>query len=154
MPAIDVYTEEQIAVAQATIQQITDSMMYPVEERWRSQDGNVRSEIHFNNTWEGIFFLECTRDLAVVLASTMLSLEPDDLTEADIADVVGEILNTIAGNLKCLLPVDTELTIPDTLTMPASAEADASWLTRCTEQSEIVLESELGRLRLSLWHCE
>jgi CheY-specific phosphatase CheX len=154
MSAIDVYAEEQIEVAQQTIFQIADSMLYPVAERWQSQDGNVRSEIHFVNKWKGIFFLECTRDLAVTLSSLMLDVEPSDLTEADIADVIGEILNTIAGNLKCLLPVDTELSIPKTLQMPASVEEDASWFTRCTEQSEIVLEGDLGRVRLSLWHCE
>jgi len=67
---------------------------------------------------------------------------------------MGEILNTIAGNLKCLLPSDTDLTIPFTLTLPEEQERVLDRVTRCTEQSEIVLEGELGRMKLSLWHCE
>jgi hypothetical protein len=154
MSAIDVYTEEQITVAQQTIFQISDSMMYPADERWRSEDGNIRSEIHFVNRWKGIYLLECTRPFAVSLASLMLSLEESDLTEVDIADVMGEILNTIAGNLKCLLPGETELSIPFTLTLPEEHERVMDRVTRCTEQSEIVLEGDLGRMKLSLWHCE
>ncbi len=154
MSAIDVYTEEQITVAQQTIFQISDVMMYPVDERWQSQDGNIRSEIHFDNRWKGIYLLECTRPMALALAGLMLSQDESDLTEADIDDVMGEILNTIAGNLKCLLPSDTDLTIPFTLTLPEEQERVLDRVTRCTEQSEIVLEGELGRMKLSLWHCE
>ena len=154
MSAIDVYTEEQITVAQQTIFQIADVMIYPVDERWQSEDGNVRSEIHFDNCWKGIYLLECTRPMALSLASLMLSQQESGLTEADIADVMGEILNTLAGNLKCLLPSDTDLTIPCTLTLPEERERVLDRVTRCTEQSEIVFASDLGRMKLSLWHCE
>jgi hypothetical protein len=83
----------------------------------------------------------------------MLSLEADEVSESDMTDVVGEILNTIAGNLKCLMPGDTELSVPSTWIvtgkMPCSCGAPAG----CKEQSEVLLEGDLGMLRLSLMHC-
>jgi Chemotaxis phosphatase CheX len=154
MSAINVYRDEQITVAQQTIYQISDSLMLPVEEKWQSQPGNVRSEIHFVNKWKGIYLMECTRPFAVSLASLMLSLDPAELSEDDISDVTGEILNTIAGNLKCLLPSDTELSIPDTSTLFTPDDFGYSYASVCVEQSEVSLESELGMLKLSLWHCE
>ena len=100
MSAIDVYRDEQITVAQQTIYQVSDTFMLPVEERWTSRTGNIRSEIHFVHRWTGVFRLECTRPLAMSLTSLMLSLDAGELSDEDIADVMGEILNTIAGNLK------------------------------------------------------
>jgi CheY-specific phosphatase CheX len=154
MSAINVYREEQITVAQQTIYQFSDSLMLPIEERWQSQLGNIRSEIHFVNDWKGIFLMECTRPFAISLASLMLSLEAGELSEEDIADVMGEILNTIAGNLKCLLPSETELSIPVTSTVSGPGDCDCEHTTGCMEQSEVSLECELGLLKLSLLHCK
>ncbi|MBB6146570.1 CheY-specific phosphatase CheX [Silvibacterium bohemicum] len=151
MSIFDVYREEQITVAQQTIYQMTDSFMLPVEERWQSREGNVRSEIRFAHQWQGVFLLECTRPFAVSLASLMLSTNRSDLSESDLTDVMGEVLNTIAGNLKCLLPADTELSIPVTTILPQNPHRTRSEPYK--EHSKIVLESELGQLKLSLMHC-
>jgi hypothetical protein len=153
MSAIDVYKDEQITVAQQTIYQISDTFMLPVEERWVSEAGNIRSEIHFVNRWAGVFLLECTRPLATSLTSLMLSADLDELSEADVNDVIGEVLNTIAGNLKCLLPGETELSIPITAAISGKDDCGCERVSGCREQSEIVLDCELGRLRLSLMHC-
>jgi hypothetical protein len=151
MSIFDVYREEQITVAQQTIYQMTDSFMLPSEEKWQSREGNVRSEIRFAHQWQGIFLLECTQPFAVSLASLMLSMDRSDLSNSDLTDVMGEVLNTIAGNLKCLLPADTELSIPVTTILPRKTPSTQP--EPCKEHSEIVLESELGQLKLSLMHC-
>lgn len=153
MSAINAYRDEQITVAQQTIYQFSDSLMVPVEERWESQTGNLRSEIHFVNRWKGIFLMECTRPFALSLSSFMLALDEEDLSEDDIADVIGEILNTIAGNLKCLLPSDTEMSVPATIIVSGPGDCDCAHTAGCIEQSEVSLECELGALKLSLLHC-
>jgi Chemotaxis phosphatase CheX len=153
MSAIDVYRDEQITVAQQTIYQVSDTFMLPVEERWSSRTGNIRSEIHFVHRWTGVFRLECTRPLAMSLTSLMLSLDAGELSEEDIADVMGEILNTIAGNLKCLLPGETDLSVPVTSIVSGPEDCGCDRTVGCTEQSDIVLEGDLGMLRLSLMHC-
>lgn len=153
MPAIDLYRDEQITVAQQAIYQISHMFMVPVEEGWAPRDGDVRSEIRFVNRWNGVFLLECSRALAAAFSSLMLSLEIDDVSDDDRKDVVGELLNTIAGNLKCLLPGETELSIP--VTSIVSGEADRGCVSgdEFVERSEVILDGGSGMLRLSLIHC-
>jgi len=153
MSAIDVYRDEQITVAQQAIYQISDMFMVPVEEGWAAKAGDVRSEIHIVHRWKGVFLLECSRALAATFSSLMLSLEIEEVSDEDMKDVVGELLNTIAGNLKCLLPGETELSIPVTSILSEKTDCGCVSANGCTEQSEVILDGDSGMLRLSLIHC-
>lgn len=46
------------------------------------------------------------------IAATMFKESPDDLSEEDIRDAVGEITNMVGGNLKGLGDGDSKLTLP------------------------------------------
>lgn len=153
MSVADVYREEQITVAQQAIYQITDIVLTPVEDGWSLHKGDICSEIRFAHLWRGTLRLECARNLAVVLSSLMLSLDTDKVSESDMVDVVGEILNTIAGNLKCLMPGDTELSVPSASVAKGKRSCICGAPDGCREQSEVLLEGDAGMLRLSLIHC-
>jgi len=153
MPAVELYRDEQIAMAQQAILQISDIWVEPTEEAWEPMPDDVCSEVSFVRDWHGRLLLECSRALSVVLATSMLMRPVEEIGEADVQDVVGELLNTIAGNLKCLLPADTELTIPLTGDRDKNPDGPLQAGASCVEEHGIVLACEIGAIRLSFWRC-
>lgn len=153
MPAVELYRDEQIAMAQQAILQISDIWVEPAEGQWEPMPDDVCSEVSFLHDWEGRLVLECSRPLAAVLATSMLMRPVEEIGETDVQDVVGELLNTVAGNLKCLLPADTELTIPLTGDRAKKPGGTVTAGATCQEDHGIVLACEIGAVRLSFWHC-
>jgi len=62
--------------------------------------------------WLGTVTVEVASTVAEQLTRTMLALEATALTDADIADAVGELVNMIGGNVKSLMPGPSTLTLP------------------------------------------
>ena len=50
------------------------------------------------------------------ITSILLDVEPDQVSEDDLADCVGEMANVIGGNLKSLLPGPSVLSLPIVMT--------------------------------------
>ncbi|RXS94998.1 chemotaxis protein CheX [Silvibacterium dinghuense] len=154
MQAVEMFRDEQIAMAQQAILQICDVWMDPAETGWTPTATDVCSEVRFLHDWEGRFSLECSRGLAEVLANAMLMRPMEEISESDVQDVIGELLNTIAGNLKCLLPADTELTIPETMERSRKPQSIGCSEDRCREERGIVLSCEIGVIRMAFSRCE
>ncbi|MFT4112083.1 chemotaxis protein CheX [Silvibacterium sp.] len=153
MPTVELYRDEQIAMAQQAILQISDIWVEPAEGEWEPLSDDLCSEVRFVHEWEGRLMLECSRPLAAVLSASMLMRPIEEIGDTDVQDVIGELLNTIAGNLKCLLPADTELTIPVTGDRAKRIEGTVLTGQVCQEDHGIVLACEIGAIRLSFWHC-
>jgi chemotaxis protein CheX len=86
------------------------------------QDANLRSDtlegptitaaVHIHGDFLGGVRLRSSRALIRRAAAVMFACDEDQLTEDDQRDVVGELTNVIAGNLKALVPGHSSISLP------------------------------------------
>jgi len=72
--------------------------------------GPVVGVIHLTGGWDGFVLTGFEPSLAQVVAARMLAIP--DPNDEDLRDAVGEIANILAGNLKCLIPESTAMSMP------------------------------------------
>lgn len=75
-------------------------------------DVAVTSCVQIVGDWEGAVTVSCSPGLATKLTCAMFQLEPDELSEDEIRDAMGEIANMIGGNVKGLAPGANTLSLP------------------------------------------
>ncbi len=63
-------------------------------------DQMVSSAISIGGPWSATVVLHCSRVLARNGAASVLGMEPAELEDADMLDIVGELANIIGGNVK------------------------------------------------------
>lgn len=68
--------------------------------------------VNIQGAWEGTVALECSEALARQLAATMFDLPAQAATVADTQDALGELTNMVGGNIKSLMPVPSQLSLP------------------------------------------
>lgn len=76
--------------------------------------GRVHASIAVTGGWSGRVTLDVSRTGADVLAARML--QADEVSEADVVDAVGELVNVIGGNVKGLLLEESTLGLPQVTT--------------------------------------
>lgn len=75
--------------------------------------GTWSSAVSVSGGWQGTITAELGAPAAVELATRMLALPPDEeVSEADIADAIGELVNVVGGNVKSLMPGPSQLSLP------------------------------------------
>lgn len=85
----------------------------PVETTDFDQGGEtLTAAIHISGAFHGGIRVECSRTLVRRAASQMFSLPEDNLTPEDERDVIGELTNVVAGNIKALIHGDNSLSLP------------------------------------------
>ena len=76
-------------------------------------DNLLTGRVRLTDTWEAIVTLRSSQPLARLIASRMFGADPDALSEADLHDAFGEIINIVAGNLKRLFLDNPKLSLPE-----------------------------------------
>lgn len=83
----------------------------------------VLASIAVTGGWSGHVTLDVSRNGADVLARRMLLA--DEVTEEDVVDAIGELVNVLGGNVKGLLLEESALGLPQVVTLPeAGARPD------------------------------
>ena len=72
----------------------------------------MTAAIHLSGDHRGGIRLDCSRLLIRRAASIMFDLPVDQLSEDDERDVIGELTNVIAGNIKALFPGSNSISLP------------------------------------------
>jgi chemotaxis protein CheX len=72
----------------------------------------VAASVQITGSWNGAVEMQFTSELAKQLAEAMLGVPADELTDEDVADVVGELANMAGGNLKTLTEGTCSLSLP------------------------------------------
>jgi len=83
--------------------------------------------------WSGMVVVEMPEECAVAATARMLMI--DEPSQSDVADAVGELVNMVGGNVKCLLLGENRLSLPvvavGRVTPPGGAvevcRADLQW---------------------------
>ncbi len=84
----------------------------------------------------------CCGDFASRIASSMFSMEASELTDEELADSMGEVVNIIGGNVKGMIGQDYSLHLPR---VDSFSEAD-----RGSANGRLVFECDGGYLTVSV----
>jgi len=79
---------------------------------WFSSSDRLTATVHLTGQWNGAIVLECNQLQARRFASRFLSIDPCDIADDVVRDVLGELANMIGGNLKCVLMRGMRLSMP------------------------------------------
>jgi hypothetical protein len=108
----------------------------PPHHREEYLSGGVR----ISGAWSGLVLVHCTPALARRVAAVYFDVAPDSATQDDIRDVLGELANILAGNVKPLLPGPSRLSLPFTDVTARAVELHAgeeAWL-ECSGEPFVV----------------
>jgi len=72
----------------------------------------VTALIRFSEAWYGAAAAACTPTLARGIAATMFESDPKDLSDDEVEDARGEVVNMIGGHVKAMLPEGTRMSVP------------------------------------------
>jgi chemotaxis protein CheX len=106
------------------VEQVWTSYLDPegVDPLIPAESGEAASEVHssvsITGTWQGAVVYGSSVAAARHAAAAFLAMEPDEVSEEDISDVLGEIANIVGGNVKAMLPAGCLLSLPQVVLAP------------------------------------
>jgi CheY-specific phosphatase CheX len=79
---------------------------------WFPGVDRLTAAVHMAGDWSGAILLECDRRQACQFAGRFLSMDAPDSVDDVVRDVLGELVNMIGGNMKCVLTRGIQLSMP------------------------------------------
>ena len=76
----------------------------------------VNASVQIAGDWTGAVSVQCSHAAAVRAAAAMFAMEPDEVTDEEVADTVGELANVAGGNVKSELGGTCQLSLPSVTT--------------------------------------
>jgi chemotaxis protein CheX len=86
-----------------------------------NQPSEVHSSVSITGSWTGHVVYASSTVAARKAAAAFLAMEPDEVSQEDLADVLGELANIVGGNVKAMLPAGATLSLPQVVLAPESA---------------------------------
>jgi chemotaxis protein CheX len=85
------------------------------------QSSEVHSTVSITGSWHGHIVYASSQYAAKKAAAAFLAMEPDEVGQEDISDVLGELANIVGGNVKAMLPAGCFLSLPTVVLAPDTA---------------------------------
>ncbi len=103
-----------------TLQQVVNDVcsgmlgldMVPTDQACCDETDAVSAVIRISGGWDSLVQVLAPRTTAKIIASTMFATEEAALSEEEIRDAVGEIVNMVGGNLKGIVEGESSLSLP------------------------------------------
>ncbi|MDT5040997.1 MAG: chemotaxis protein CheX [Actinoplanes sp.] len=86
-----------------------------------AQSSDVHSSVSITGSWTGHVVYASSTMAAKKAAAAFLAMGVDEVSDEDVADVLGELANIVGGNVKAMLPPGAMLSLPQVVLAPASA---------------------------------
>lgn len=103
------------------------------------------SSVTVSGGWAGVVTVELDEGVAQQLSARMLAIpEGEPVTDGDIADAVGELVNMVGGNVKSLMPG------PSVLSLPSVAAGRAAFASDVVEVCRLDLAWRGGPVRVCI----
>ena len=113
-------------MSSATEQVSTESLEEILQEVWSAYLAALEPEaprpdervheltvtVAVRGAWNGYVELTFPQPAARLAAAAMLLFGADELSDRDVQDAIGELVNIVGGNVKSLLPSPTRLSLP------------------------------------------
>jgi chemotaxis protein CheX len=74
--------------------------------------GLLTAAVYLTGAWQGAVFIHCYPQQAGDFAGRFLGMPPPQSVDNDVRDVMGELANMVAGNLKCTFSAGIRVSIP------------------------------------------
>jgi chemotaxis protein CheX len=87
----------------------------------RTQPSEVHSSVSITGSWTGHIVYASSTTAARKAAAAFLAVQPDEVSQEDVSDVLGELANIVGGNVKAMLPAGAYLSLPQVVLAPESA---------------------------------
>ena len=136
---MSVETVPSVADLTEMVEQVWMSYLDPegIDPLIPSEEEHGESEVHssvaITGSWQGAVGFGSSQAAARNIAAAFLQMEPGEVSEEDLADVLGEMANIIGGNVKSLLPQPCALSLPQVLV----EEAITTWYLGVTEVCQL-----------------
>jgi chemotaxis protein CheX len=142
----EVVTEITSSVWSAFMSGGDDIIPVPVMPSGDSLTGTVS----ISGRWNGLVSLTCSSVAATRAAALMFDAGLEKVTQADVRDAMGELVNIVGGNLKGMLPSPTGLSLPSVT--DGAAQVDP----RCG--GNLLVDAQLSWMdepvRVAIWGAE
>lgn len=93
--------------------------LIPMEEG--ANESEVHSSVSITGSWQGAVVYASSNAAARDAAAAFLAMEPAEVSDEDISDVLGEMANIVGGNVKAMLPPGCFLSLPQVVLASESA---------------------------------
>jgi chemotaxis protein CheX len=90
------------------------------EVRFEPNAPLLTASIRFGGSFPALLSLTCHRELASSIAAAMFQTRAERVSQRDVHDALGEVINILGGNLKAVLSPSCQLALPSV------AEGDVS----------------------------
>jgi len=110
--SLKAYRDDLAQIVQSVFRTMMDMEVEPVHTPWEPSQDRITAEVQFMGGWHGATLVECCGQPARRFAQHFMGIPLPESIDDDVRDVMGELANMVAGNLKSLLPRDVDLSIP------------------------------------------
>ncbi len=139
--------QAQISVTQQAFAIMAAMDVCPLVSARNPARQRFQATLSYKGACEGFLVLECSETLAFAFAGQLMMIATPTSFDDDVKDAIGELVNTIGGNLKGLLPANTQISMP--LVCESSLQRGEGKAELCV--SFITMACEHGHLNLSLY---
>ena len=113
--SLGVYRDDLARIVESVFRTMMDLEVSVSEVPWRQAADTVTSAVHFVGVWRGAALVECQARQACQFAAQFMGIALPATIDDDVRDVMGELANMVAGNLKSLLPRGVDLSMPSVI---------------------------------------
>ena len=146
----EISEEQVVGIAQEVWESFLGLELLPAGTGDLEAEGTTTSAVvQITGAWEGSVLLTCPSTLARAAAGAMFDSDEDDLSEEEVADALGELVNMVGGNIKSLLPSPSQLSIP-TVTV---GDHYSLHVLGATAVHDVLLDCRDSRLRIIVWRA-
>lgn len=82
----------------------------------KGKDNTLAGCVQILGEWQGTVTLYAPRELGKKIAATMFGLDETVVEDQQVQDVIAEITNILAGNIKSILPAPCSISLPSVAT--------------------------------------
>jgi len=109
---IEIHLSELAEIVEYVFRSMVSLEVSESQQPWNPSVDRLTAMINLTGDWPGMLALECGRKQACAFAARFLSVDPPDVVDDVVRDVLGELTNMIGGNLKCVLAGGLKLSMP------------------------------------------
>lgn len=82
----------------------------------KGKDNTLAGCVQIAGEWQGTVTLYAPKELGKKVAANMFSIDETEIDDQQTQDVIGELTNIIAGNIKAILPAPCSISLPSVAT--------------------------------------
>ena len=108
----EIHPEELIQIVESVFASMLSLEIFQSAAPWFPSGDRLTAAVQLAGEWQGAVLIECDRSQACIFAGRYLSIDPPAAVDDVVRDFLGELANMIGGNLKSVLGMGIQLSMP------------------------------------------